>query len=198
MLLNISGAPDEVMCVADIVDGMPITTRRAIPADAGALHDVAARTFALACPPGTLQSDIDAFVEVHLSRERFEEYLKDDQRVLLLAEVDGVTAGYAMLVGGPIADVDVRRVIDSGSSIELSKFYVLADRHGSGVARELMAATLAAAAETGAAMCWLGVNQRNVRAAKFYEKSGFSVRGTKRFLVGNEWHDDHVRARSLP
>jgi len=198
MLLIISAVPDEATCVADIVDGMPITTRRAGPADAGVLHDVAARTFALACPPGTAQSDIDAFIDVHLSRERFEEYLKDDKRVLLLADADGVTVGYAMLVGGPIADVDVRRVIDSDSSVELSKFYVLADRHGSGVARELMAATLAAAAETGAATCWLGVNQQNVRAAKFYEKSGFTVRGTKRFLVGSQWHNDHVRARPLP
>jgi len=177
---------------------MPISTRRASAADAAELHDVAARTFALACPPGTLQSDIDAFIGQHLSQAKFEEYLKDDHRVLLLAEVDGVTAGYAMLVGGPIADPDVRRVVEPESSIELSKFYVLADRHGSGVARELMAATLVAASESGASTCWLGVNQHNVRAAKFYEKSGFTVRGTKRFLVGGEWHDDHVRVRPLP
>jgi diamine N-acetyltransferase len=177
---------------------MPITIRRATPGDAAELHDVAARTFALACPPGTLQSDIDAFVSLHLSPAQFEEYLKDDRRVLLIAAVDGVPVGYAMLVAGPIADADVRRVVDSEHSIELSKFYVAADRHGSGVARELMVATLAAAAETGAETCWLGVNQQNARAAKFYEKSGFTVRGTKRFLVGNEWHDDHVRVRSLP
>jgi ribosomal protein S18 acetylase RimI-like enzyme len=177
---------------------MPITIRRATSGDAAELHDVAARTFALACPPGTLQADIDAFVGLHLSPARFEEYLKDDRRVLLLAEVDGVPVGYAMLVAEPIADADVRRVVDSDNSIELSKFYVAADRHGSGVAGELMAATLAAAAETGAATCWLGVNQQNVRAAKFYEKSGFTIRGTKRFLVGNDWHDDHVRVRSLP
>jgi diamine N-acetyltransferase len=177
---------------------MSISTRRATPADAAELHDVAARTFGLACPPGTLQSDIDAFIAEHLSQARFEEYLKDDRRVIVLAEEDGVAAGYAMLVGGPISDEDVRRVVNDESSIELSKFYVLADRHGSGVARELMAATVAAAAETGAATCWLGVNQRNVRAARFYEKSGFTVRGTKRFLVGSVWHDDHVRVRSLP
>ena len=176
---------------------MPITIRRATPGDAAELHDVAARTFGLACPPGTLQSDIDAFIAMHLSPAKFEEYVKDERRVLLLAEADGVAVGYAMLVAAPITDEDVRRVVPDGS-IELSKFYVLADSHGSGVARELMTATLAAAAETGATTCWLGVNQQNVRAAKFYDKCGFTVRGTKRFLVGDEWHDDHVRARSLP
>lgn len=177
---------------------MPITTRPATARDAAALHDVAARTFGLACPPGTRQADIDAFVGSHLSPERFAEYLADGHRTLVLAEVDGEPVGYAMLVRGPVADPDVRAVVDEASSIELSKFYVLADRHGSGAAATLMAATLAAAAATGATSCWLGVNQQNGRAAAFYEKCGFTVRGTKRFLVGDEWHDDHIRMRALP
>ena len=177
---------------------MPITTRRATAADAAELHDVAARTFGLACPPGTLQSDIDAFIGQHLSRERFAGYLADDRRILLLAESDGKPVGYAMLVAGPITDPDVRAVVDEASTIELSKFYVLADNHGSGAAAALMTATLEAAAATGARTCWLGVNQQNARAARFYDKNGFTVRGTKRFLVGDEWHDDHVRVRPLP
>ncbi|MEV7630089.1 GNAT family N-acetyltransferase [Actinoplanes sp. NPDC089786] len=176
---------------------MAITVRRAAPSDAAELHDVAAETFALACPPGTTQADVDDFVTTHLSEARFAEYLKDENRVLLVAEEDGTPVGYTMLVRGPIADEDVRRVIDPDGSIELSKFYVLLDRHGSGIAHDLMAATLAAAAATGATLCWLGVNQLNARAARFYEKNGFTIRGTKRFKVGDDWHDDHVRARPL-
>lgn len=176
---------------------MPLTTRRAVPGDAAELRDVAAHTFPLACPPGTLQSDIDAFLALHLSQQRFEEYLKDDNRIVLVAEVDARTVGYAMLVRAPLTDSDVRAVV-TDSSVELSKFYVVADDHGSGVASELMRATLEAAAGTGAASCWLGVNQRNVRAAKFYAKHGFAVVGTKRFRLGEQWHDDHVRLRPLP
>ncbi|MFC7276556.1 GNAT family N-acetyltransferase [Paractinoplanes rhizophilus] len=176
---------------------MSITTRRADLSDTGLLHDLAARTFGLACPPGTLQADIDAFIARHLSREAFRQYLADPGRILLIAEEDGVALGYSMLVGGPIADPDVAAVVDSATSIELSKFYLAPDRHGSGVAATLMADTLAEAARTGAKFCWLGVNQRNVRAAKFYAKQGFEVVGVKRFLVGDVWHDDHVRIRPL-
>jgi GNAT superfamily N-acetyltransferase len=176
---------------------MPITTRRAVPGDAAELHALAATTFGLACPPGTLQSDVDAFVAQQLSEARFAGYLQDPDRIILLAEADGLPAGYTMLVRGPIADPDVRQLVDEATSIELSKFYVLADRHGSGIAAELMRATLAAAAETGATACWLGVNQKNVRAGRFYEKNGFAVVGTKRFLVGEQWHDDFVRVRKL-
>lgn len=175
---------------------MPLTTRRAVPGDAAELHAVAARTFGLACPPGTLQPDIDRYVALHLSAERFEEYLKDEARIVLIAEIDSRTVGYAVLVRGPVADPDVRAVVDA-DSIELSKFYVSADSHGSGVASELMRAALAAAGATDATSCWLGVNQQNVRAARFYAKHGFDVVGTKRFPLGEQWHDDHVRLRRL-
>jgi ribosomal protein S18 acetylase RimI-like enzyme len=176
---------------------MSITTRRADLSDADLLHDLAGRTFALACPPGTLQSDIDAFIAKHLSAASFRGYLSDPGRIILVAAEDGLPLGYSMLVSGPIADPDVARVVDAGTSIELSKFYLAADRHGSGVAATLMAATLAEAAATGASFCWLGVNQQNDRAAKFYAKHGFEVVGVKRFLVGDVWHDDHVRLRKL-
>jgi diamine N-acetyltransferase len=177
---------------------MSITTRRAEVADIELLHDLAARTFGLACPPGTKQTDIDDFIATHLSEASFRGYLADPQRVVLLLLGDGVPLGYSMLVSGPIKDPDVGAVVDEKISVELSKFYLAPDRHGSGAAGTLMEATLAAAAATGAGFCWLGVNQQNVRAATFYAKHGFEVIGVKRFLVGAEWHDDHIRRRPLP
>ena len=180
---------------------MAITTRRAVPADTAELHELAASTFGLATPPGTRQSDIDAFIGEHLAEASFASYLADPDRIVLLAEDRGRAVGYTMLIGGPIKDPDVAAVVAAAApgaaSIELSKFYVAADSHGSGVAATLMTATLEAAAATGAGICWLGVNQLNERAAKFYAKNGFDIVGTKRFLVGAVWHDDHVRARLL-
>jgi GNAT superfamily N-acetyltransferase len=176
---------------------MSITVRRALPGDESALHKLAAETFGLACPPGTLPADVEDFIARHLSEERFASYLADPDRIVLVAESDSAPVGYSMLVRGPIADPDVRALLDGEATIELSKFYVLLDSHGSGIAAALMAATLDEAAATGAATCWLGVNQQNVRGAKFYAKHGFHVVGTKRFLVGDHWHDDHIRERSL-
>jgi ribosomal protein S18 acetylase RimI-like enzyme len=182
---------------------MAITTRRAAAADAAELHELAARTFGLATPAGTLQTDIDAFIAEHLARARFAGYLADPARIVLLAEDRGTAVGYAMLISDPIGDPELAKLVASApgapgaTAIELSKFYVAAENHGAGVAATLMAATLAAAAETGAGLCWLGVNQHNERAARFYAKNGFEIIGTKRFLVGEVWHDDHVRARPL-
>jgi ribosomal protein S18 acetylase RimI-like enzyme len=60
-----------------------------------------------------------------------------------------------------------------------------------------MAATLDAARSRGASGIWLGVNQENGRANRFYEKNGFARVGTKRFLVGENYEDDFVRELAL-
>ena len=60
-----------------------------------------------------------------------------------------------------------------------------------------MDASLAAARDTGAAGMWLGVNNENVRANRFYEKSGFEVVGHKKFRLGDVDEDDFVRERAL-
>ncbi|BCY06039.1 N-acetyltransferase [Actinoplanes sp. L3-i22] len=171
--------------------------RHATHGDEQPLHALATLTFGLACPPGTTEADITAFIATNLSAERFAGYLADPGRILLLAHDDDRPVGYSMLVRGPIADPDVAAVVDATTSVELSKFYLLAERHGSGAAHALMTATLAEAAATGAETCWLGVNQQNARAARFYTKHGFDIVGVKRFLVGAEWHDDHIRQRKL-
>jgi len=171
--------------------------RRAGAADAGALHALAAATFLLACPPGTTAESADAFVAEHLSLEKFTAYLADPARDLFIATVDGVDAGYTMLVEGEPADADVLASITTRPTAELSKFYVLSVHHGAGTSAALMETTIAAATERGLAAVWLGVNQFNPRANRFYEKNGFARVGTKKFLVNGKWEDDFVRERVL-
>lgn len=171
--------------------------RAAVADDASALAAVAAATFPLACPPGTSQEAIDAFVTEHLSAQRFAEYAADPQRDLLIAELDGAAAGYTMLVAGDPADEDVAAVVTVRPTVELSKCYVLADHHGQGLAAQLIERSVEVAAARGARSVWLGVNQHNARANAFYAKHGFEVAGPKHFMVGDERHDDFVRVRLL-
>ncbi len=166
-------------------------------ADAGALHEVAAATFALACPPGTTQLAVDDFIAKHLTEEHFAGYLADPQRRLLLAELDGIAVGYTMLVVAEPTDVDVAESITLRPTVELSKCYVVAGLHGAGVGAMLIEESVVLARAEGAAGMWLGVNEHNPRANRFYDKSGFRVVGRKKFLVGGKWEDDFVRERAL-
>ncbi|GAA2730175.1 GNAT family N-acetyltransferase [Pedococcus aerophilus] len=176
---------------------MAVVVRRATAADAPALAAVASATFALACPPHTTQESIAAFIADVLSQERFQEYLADPERDLFLAEDGAVATGYAMLVTGEPGDPDVRGALAHRPSSELSKIYVLPDQHGAGTSRLLMTAALDAARARGSRGAWLGVNQLNERAQRFYAKSGFTRVGTKRFLVGDRYEDDYVFEQAL-
>jgi len=174
---------------------MTTTVREATPDDAGRLHELAAATFRLACPPGTTEEAVADFLATTLSETSFSGYLADPSRTLLIAEVDGTPIGYTMLVFVDPADAEVAAAVTVHPIAELSKFYVLQDQHGAGVSAALMTATLAVARERGSAGVWLGVNQLNGRANRFYEKHGFAIVGTKGFELGGRREDDFVRER---
>lgn len=169
-----------------------VTVDRAGLWDAEALSDVAAATFPLACPPGTEPDDIDVFLAEVLSGARFGEYLSDPARTVLKAVDDGEIVGYAILHGGTPAAPEVAAAVALEPVIEISKMYVLPGHHGTGVSSALMTAALERARGAGYAGVWLGVNQQNLRAQRFYAKYGFERVGTKTFTVGRHLHHDYV------
>lgn len=152
--------------------------------DTEELAAVAAQTFPLACPSSVAQDDIASFVDTNLSAEHFAKYLADSQRAVIAATQNGRIIGYAVL-------------IRNDAAAELSKMYVLADHHGSGVSAALMDLALATAEGWGVGRVWLGVNQANQRAQRFYTKNGFTVGGTRTFQVGARRENDFVMVRQL-
>jgi len=174
-----------------------IVINEATTADAADLHQLAALTFPLACPPHTSADSIAAFITKHLSEPAFGRYLADPDRDLLIARDGGNVVGYAMLVHAEPTDQDVAAVITTRPTTELSKLYVHPDHHGAGVAAALVTRSIAAAQQRGSKTVWLGVNQLNARANRFYAKSGFAQVGTKTFQVGDQIEQDFVRERQL-
>jgi ribosomal protein S18 acetylase RimI-like enzyme len=176
---------------------VPIDVATAVEADLPELADVAARTFPLACPPSVTPENIAAFIDANLSQACFRDYLADPDRAVLAAREDGRIAGYAMLIRGVPDDDDVQQAVTLRPAVELSKIYVLPDSHGAGASAGLMAAALQHAADLDAKCVWLGVNQLNERAQRFYRKHGFTVNGTKTFRLGAGVENDYVMVRPL-
>ncbi|UFU04607.1 GNAT family N-acetyltransferase [Ruania suaedae] len=118
-------------------------------------------------------------------------------RDVLVVEVAGAIVGYSMLVYGRPAAEDVLAAVSEQAGAELSKCYVLPEHHGTPAAVELMSATLQAAGRRGVGAVWLGVNQGNERAQRFYRKHGFARAGVRQFLVGASRESDYVMERTL-
>ncbi|MBE0011312.1 GNAT family N-acetyltransferase [Arthrobacter sp. AET 35A] len=168
--------------------------------DADRLADLAAITFPLACPASSRPEDIAHHIATELSAAKFREHLADPTKTLLsLHDGDGDRlAGFSMLIHGDPTDAGVRSALSIFPTIEVSKFYVHPDHHGQGQASALMQATLEAAAQTGVRAAWLGTNNENLRAIRFYEKHGFTKVGVKTFRLGAGVENDFIFELALP
>jgi len=81
--------------------------------------------------------------------------------------------------------------------LELKRIYLLGRFQGSGLGKELVATAVAHSAAAGAKRLLLGVYARNASAIAFYERSGFSKIGNRKFNVGGEDYDDNIMGMSL-
>jgi diamine N-acetyltransferase len=173
-----------------------LVLRRAEPGDEALLHDVASATFGLACPPGTDQEDIDRFISETLSVESFRDYLASFRHEIFVSLDGGLAVGYAMVVRPPVPE-EIAPMLRGPRSMELSKIYVRSSHHGGGVAGALLAEVIDLARAEGMSSVWLGVNQKNDRANRFYAREGFEQVGEKHFQVGSRLEDDFVREKRL-
>lgn len=156
--------------------------RRAVPADAAALAELGARTFADAFGAQNRPEDMEAYLAKTYGEALQRREIENPEIVTLLAHEGEMLVAFAQL----------RRSQSEHGDVELARFYVHRDHHGRGAAQALMEAALEAARELGGATLWLGVWEHNPRAIRFYEKWGFRTVGSQPFLVGSDLQTDRV------
>ncbi|WP_028279222.1 GNAT family N-acetyltransferase [Arthrobacter sp. H5] len=176
---------------------MTIRITQGAPGDADQLAVLAALTFPLACPPTSRPEDIEQYLATELTAAKFAEHLTDPNKTLLCLRGDGHLLAYSLLIKGLPGDEQVRSAISLFPTIELSKFYVHPSHHGQGAASSLMEASLEAARLSGAHGIWLGTNDQNARAVRFYKKHGFAKVGAKTFRLGSGIETDFVLERAV-
>jgi ribosomal protein S18 acetylase RimI-like enzyme len=163
------------------------TIRRAIPADAARLAELAARTFRQAFGAQNRPEDLDLHLRTRYGPAQQEAELRDPTISSFLVELDGEAIGYAQLRDGPAPPC-----IDRQGAVELMRFYVDEAWKGRGIAQALMEAVTAEARVRNAERLWLGVWEKNPRAIAFYGKCGFVDVGWQPFTVGTDPQRDRV------
>ena len=166
--------------------------RRATVADASLIAKVGAATFVTSfgaqnTPENVAKHLAKAFGEEILRRE-----LGDPAVTYLIAEQDGRTAGYAQVREG-----DAPPCVAGVGPVEVRRFYVISDFHGTGLAQILMNACADDARSRGGRTLWLSVWDQNPRAIRFYTKWGFEDVGGQIFMLGDDPQHDRVLASSL-
>jgi GNAT superfamily N-acetyltransferase len=168
------------------------TVRRATGADAARLAELAARTFADTYASYNDPADMAAHIGAKYGEARQAAELAHPAATYIVAEAGDQLIGYAYLVadqapGGVPLDAPV----------EVVRFYIAREWHGTGAAQQLMAACVAEARRRGGRTLCLAVWERNPRAIAFYRKAGFAIVGSTAFQLGSQRQADHVMALAL-
>lgn len=165
----------------------------AVPADAAALAEFAARTFFESFAADNTSEDMRRHLESAFSADKQLREIEDPNiDTLILTDDNARWIGFAQLRARSVSEG-----VPQQDSIELWRFYVDKSWHGQGVAAALMAGVKLRAKRRGASTLWLGVWERNARAQAFYRKHGFGKVGNKVFVVGSDPQTDDVMLCNL-
>jgi len=175
------------------VTGKPdITVRPATLDDVCLLTELGTRTFQETFAADNTAEDMTAYVAANFNLAQQTAELNDHLSTFLIAEVNGLAAGYAKLHAGQ----PVER-IEGTEPIELVRLYVSQTWLGSGVGATLMRACLDEARRSGYKTIWLGVWERNARAQAFYRKWDFRAVGEHVFQLGADAQTDVLMERTI-
>ena len=175
----------------------PVRIREATLADATRLSELAATTFREAFEGENAPDDIARYLAETFTPEMQAAEIADPAGCVLLAEhrttsSDPELIGYAHLLAGPAP-----AAVHGAAPMELKRLYVARAWHGRGVAQTLMESVLEVAGEREARTIWLGVWERNPRAAAFYAKYHFTRVGEHEFVLGTDVQRDWLMARPV-
>lgn len=171
-------------------DGLVI--RHAALNDVAALSTFARRAFHETFAADNDPADMAQYLAEAFSPGKQEAELGNARRTCLLAEMNGVLAGYACVMDGA-----AHEAVAAVHPVELERFYVDQRWHGRGMAAQLMDAVLRVARGLDGDALWLGVWERNAKAIRFYEKHGFERVGAQTFRLGSDVQHDDVMRRPL-
>ncbi len=169
-----------------------INVRYATAADNALLAELGARTFHDTFAVDNTTENMTAYLAASFSPEKQAAELADPASVFLIAEVEGVTVGFARLKEGqPSVGITGLR------PIEIVRMYACKEWIGHGVGATLLEACLNEAEKRGCDTIWLDVWEHNPRARAFYRKWGFVEVGTQIFQLGDDLQNDLLMQRPL-
>lgn len=167
---------------------MKLTISRATIDDAEDLATLGAATFKDTFSGTCTDEDMQQFLDEYFNVEQVKDELANGQDLYFLAIFDGKLIGYLRMM----EDYSNFPLMKQWKALELNRLYVDKAFHGMGIAQELMKFVEQFALQHQFEVIWLGVWEHNLRAKKFYEKSGFTDSGhTHDFPIGSTPQTDN-------
>ena len=163
------------------------TIRRWTQADLPTVQSLLLETWLDAYTSFIPRNDVVGYLHAQYSLAKLEALFADPDVTGLVAELDGVVAGYAKLFHNR-----------AQQRFYVHQLYILPARQGLGLGHRLMAAAEDRARELGADRIWLGVMVNNTQAVGWYRKMGYTITETAPFVMGSTTVDHYIGYLPLP
>lgn len=169
-----------------------IKLSNAVPADAELLAKLGRQAFFEAFGVYNDPQDMQAYLDKSFDPDFIRIQLTDDTVSYVIAYFDEVAAGYSKIKRN-----NAPPELQGNNCMQLERIYALQAFLGKKVGSSLMKNCIDAANKESYDHLWLGVWQQNDRAIAFYKQWGFTIIGTKQFIIGKEVNDDFVMSLAL-
>ena len=166
---------------------MTVSVRRWALADLPTIQRLLLETWLEAYESFIPRADLTGYLHAQYSQAKLEALLADQDVTGLVAEVDGMLAGYAKLFHNR-----------AEQRLYVHQLYILPAKQGLGLGHRLMACAEVRARELGADRIWLGVMVKNTQAVAWYKKMGYAVTETAPFVMGSTTVDHYIGYLPLP
>lgn len=157
------------------------------PADAEIITQLSITTFRETYGAFVSAENMDSHVAEHFNVDRIRNELSVPGFRFYLATSDNRPAGYMKLR----SDRQPRGLSDL-RCLEIQRIYVSQEFQGASIGKELMQLAKQIAKDEHYQVLWLQVWQKNEKAIRFYQKSGFVIYETATFTFGRETNADFL------
>lgn len=167
-----------------------------------ALIDLARSTFIAAFAKQNNPDDFAAYITSAFTLETFKNELYTEGSCFYLLENEKGLIGYFKLNHNRIPHdginlIDEFNAVKTHKMTELERIYLVENVHGKGFANTMINAAFELAKIEQSMFIWLGVWEHNLKAIKFYQKSGFTKFGEHIFVIGDDPQTDWLMWKKL-
>lgn len=171
---------------------MTTAIRIATIEDLHALREIGIETFGDTFAAQNKPENMRVYLEKAFDEQQLAQELSDPGSTFYLLDDDGELAGFLKLNVG-----DAQSEPMGEEALEIERIYIRRAFKRRGYGRKLIELAQTAAEDQGKSKLWLGVWEKNVDAAAFYERLGFVRTGEHSFFMGDEEQTDWIMVRSL-
>lgn len=136
--------------------------------------------------------NMELHVQKYFGLETIKNEISDTNIRYLVVEIDNKLIGYAKLaLDCPAENLGDKR------PVEIQRFYVHQNYQGRRIGQNLMQFIFDWSITNQFEVIWLGAWEQNPDALRFYQRLGFEVFGTHKFILGTDIQNDFLLKKEI-